>query len=142
MRTKLVWMVAVLVHTGCSVRGPYYAATIVEPPTQGESPLADDNWVVLVDLDDREVLGTSRVSVGFNGDELTCEEGGGDPRPWFLKSNVAKPPSPQSSVLCGAVSTTGLTLRSKSTPSPGFVETAGQPPIRPEFLPGDTRPDS
>lgn len=76
MRTMLVWVVSILVLASCAVRGPYYAGTIIEPPTQGESDTADDSWVAVVDLDDRDVLGASRVIVGFDGDELTCEDGG------------------------------------------------------------------
>lgn len=76
MRARPVLMVAMVVVAGCNVRGPYYAGTIVEPPTQGESDPADDNWVTVVDLDDREVLGDKRVIVGFDGDELTCEDDG------------------------------------------------------------------
>lgn len=63
-----------MVLAGCDLRGPYYAGTIVEPPTQGEGDPADDNWVMAVDLDDREVLGGSRVIVGFHGADLMCEE--------------------------------------------------------------------
>jgi hypothetical protein len=76
MRATRVLMVAIVVLAGCTVGGPYHAGTLVEPPARGESPLADDNWVAVVDLDDREVLGASRVMVGFNRDELTCEYGG------------------------------------------------------------------
>ena len=72
MRGKLVWLMAVVVLAGCDLRGPYYRGTIVEPPTQGE--VDDDNWVMVVDLEDREMLGTSRVIVGFDGVDLVCEE--------------------------------------------------------------------
>jgi hypothetical protein len=64
--------VAVVVLAGCDLRGPYYRGTIVEPPTQGG--VDDDNWVMVVDLADREVLGASRVIVGFDSDDLTCDE--------------------------------------------------------------------
>lgn len=81
MRAMLAVMVAVLVLASCTVRGPYYAGTVVEPPARGEGDLADDNWVAVVDLNDREVLGASRVIVGFNGDELTCDDDSAETSP-------------------------------------------------------------
>ena len=72
MRAKLVWLLAAVVLAGCDLRGPYSRGTIVESPTQGE--VADGNWVMVVELEDREVLGTSRVIVGFDGVDLVCEE--------------------------------------------------------------------
>jgi len=71
VRAKLVWLMVVVVLAGCDLRGPYYRGTIVEPPAQGEG--VDDNWVMVVDLEDSEVLGSSRVIVGFDGVELVCE---------------------------------------------------------------------
>jgi len=78
MRATLAVLAAVLVLASCTVRGPYYAGTVVEPPARGEGDLADDNWGAVVDLNDREVLGASRVIVGFNGDELTCDDDSAD----------------------------------------------------------------
>jgi|AntRauTorckE6833_2_1112554.scaffolds.fasta_scaffold80656_1 hypothetical protein len=53
---KLALATVVLLASGCSVRGPYFTATVIEPPSSGEGGAAD-GWVAVVELESREVLG-------------------------------------------------------------------------------------
>jgi hypothetical protein len=53
----------------------------------------DDNWVMVVDLADCEVLGASRVIVGFDSDDLTCyEEADAQPKEIAAGRAVRVPP--------------------------------------------------
>lgn len=64
-----------LLLAGCGLWNSNYRGEVIEPPIQGEGDAARDNWCVLTQLDEAEVVGTDVVYVCFFGSELTCDDG-------------------------------------------------------------------
>lgn len=62
----------VLLLSACTVVGPIHRGEVLE---RAEGDPDSDNWVVLVELENQEILGTDVVYVGVTESELMCEDG-------------------------------------------------------------------
>ncbi len=72
-RIGLVVSLVVLL-AGCGIVSRIHRGEVLESPSTGDPDR--DNWAVLVELTNADVLDTTTVFVGFNAADLSCEDGG------------------------------------------------------------------